>query len=417
MNPALLPLQMQRNAKDTQDMFADLANWTGEIQETDAKLKNQSAKGAKVVQQLRNKRQRAKHVVRVDSDGSEIEESGGEEEENEEEERLRMAEEFKNEGNTYFKSGKYEKAIESYTMSLSLDTSNAVFAANRAMAYMKIKKYREAEDDCTRALKHDPSYEKALFRRANCRNELGKLEGAENDYKSVLKINPKNREAKNTLEMINNRLKTNVSWTLERPKNASKIKFEGVDILEKNTPLIDTNKVVKSIEPATCIEEIEEKMKPEVVNTINEQTKDQPAELVKKDSLETVKKEEESDEPFNYQAPKNSFELERDWRSIKTYKNKAKYLQIGEPHMLAAYFAPQLPKFLVEICTTLLHHVKRESGREAISFSIDFLSAVARVPRFNTALFFLLEAEKSIIKELFDLLYSAPANLQAAFLN
>lgn len=85
--------------------------------------------------------------------------------------------------------------------------------------------------------------------------------------------------------------------------------------------------------------------------------------------------------------------------------------------MLAAYFAPQLPKFLVEICTTLLHHVKRESGREAISFSIDFLSAVARVPRFNTALFFLLEAEKSIIKELFDLLYSAPANLQAAFLN
>ena len=39
-----------------------------------------------------------------------------------------MAEEFKNDGNTFFKSGDYEKAIESYTMSLSLDTSNAVFA-------------------------------------------------------------------------------------------------------------------------------------------------------------------------------------------------------------------------------------------------------------------------------------------------
>ena len=39
-----------------------------------------------------------------------------------------MAEEFKDDGNTFFKSGAYEKAIESYTMSLSLDTSNAVYA-------------------------------------------------------------------------------------------------------------------------------------------------------------------------------------------------------------------------------------------------------------------------------------------------
>ena len=67
---------------------------------------------------------------------------------------------------------------------------------------------------------------------------------------------------------------------------------------------------------------------------------------------------DELDEAFNYQAPKNSFELERDWRSIKTFKNKAKYLKIGEAQMLAAFFAPQLPKFLVEICTALLHHVK-----------------------------------------------------------
>jgi len=278
---------MQRNAKDTQDLFADLANWTGEIQETDAKLKSQSAKGAKVVQQLRSKRQRAKHVVRVDSDGSEIEESGGENEDDEEEERLRMAEEFKDDGNTFFKSGAYEKAIESYTMSLSLDTSNAVYAANRAMAYMKIKKYREAEEDCTRALKHDPSYEKALFRRAQCRNELGKLEGAENDFKAVLKMNPKNREAKKTLDKINNRLKTKVAWTLERPKNASKIKFEGVDILEKNTPLVTTSKEVKSIEPAACIEE---KLKPDAVKKIKEQTKDQPAELVKKTKFKKKKK-------------------------------------------------------------------------------------------------------------------------------
>ena len=132
-----------------------------------------------------------------------------------------------------------------------------------------------------------------LFSRAQCRNELGKLEGAENDFKAVLKMNPKNREAKKTLEKINNRLKTKVAWTLERPKNASKIKFEGVDILEKNTPLVSTSKEVKAIEPAACIEEIEEKVKPDAVNTIEEQTKDQPAELVKKDYFEAVETVEE----------------------------------------------------------------------------------------------------------------------------
>ena len=107
MNPAMLPLQMQRNAKDTQDLFADLglalelidfgcsiycfvnlatasfcfwqpawANWTGDIQKTDEKLKKKSQKGAKVVQQLGIKRQKKKNYVTVDSDDSEIELAG-----------------------------------------------------------------------------------------------------------------------------------------------------------------------------------------------------------------------------------------------------------------------------------------------------------------------------------------------------
>ncbi|CAG5111167.1 Oidioi.mRNA.OKI2018_I69.chr2.g5500.t1.cds [Oikopleura dioica] len=269
MNPAMLPLQMQRNAKDTQDLFADLGLALElldfgcsiycfvnlQLRKTDEKLKRQSQKGAKVVQQLRNKRQRKKHVVRVDSDGSEIESAGEENEDDEEEERLQLAEEYKNEGNAHFKAGEFEKAIESYTMSLSLDVSNAIFAANRAMAYMKVKKYREAEEDCTRALKHDASYEKALFRRAQCRNELGKLEGAVQDFKAVLRMNPKNGEAKKTLEKINNRLKTKVAWTLERPKNASKIKFEAVEIAEKNSP--------KLAEEPEANEEVAEKIKEE----------------------------------------------------------------------------------------------------------------------------------------------------------
>ena len=73
--------------------------------------------------------------------------------------------EYKDQGNAHFKNGTFDKAVECYTMAQSLDISNPVYPANRAMANLKLKNWKEAEEDCTRALRHDPTYEKALFRR------------------------------------------------------------------------------------------------------------------------------------------------------------------------------------------------------------------------------------------------------------
>ena len=70
-------------------------------------------------------------------------------------------------------------------LSKSLDPTNPVYPANRAMASLKLQKWQDAEDDATRALRHDPSYQKALFRRAQARDQLGKLDGAEMDYRWV----------------------------------------------------------------------------------------------------------------------------------------------------------------------------------------------------------------------------------------
>ena len=151
MNPALLPLQAQQNAKMAQDAFADLAGWTSSIKEKDKKLKTSAEKGKKAVDEIRSKRMRKKHVVKgfeileislqklksfdwlkifkrqclVDSDGSEIESEG--EADREEEERLEAAEEYKNIGNEHFKNKRYKEAIESYTMASSLDVSNPTY--------------------------------------------------------------------------------------------------------------------------------------------------------------------------------------------------------------------------------------------------------------------------------------------------
>ena len=93
-------------------------------------------------------------------------------------------------------------------------------------------------------------------------------------------MNPKNGEAKKTLEKINNRLKTKVAWTLERPKNASKIKFEALEITEKNAPkLVETPNANLKIE---AIEEIKEeneiKEVPQSEAKIDEQTNESNSE-------------------------------------------------------------------------------------------------------------------------------------------
>ena len=67
---------------------------------------------ALVLEKVRSKRQ--KHVVVVDSDGSEIEDENQEEEE--EEARIEAAVEYKDQGNEHFKNGNYQEAAQCYTM-------------------------------------------------------------------------------------------------------------------------------------------------------------------------------------------------------------------------------------------------------------------------------------------------------------
>jgi len=434
MNPALLPLQAQQNAKMAQDAFADLAGWTSSIKEKDKKLKTSAEKGKKAVDEIRSKRMRKKHVVKVDSDGSEIESEG--EADREEEERLEAAEEYKNIGNEHFKNKRYKEAIESYTMASSLDVSNPTYPANRAMTYMKLEKYSEAEEDCSRAIKHDPTYEKALFRRAQCRNFLGKLEGAKLDYQAVLKINPKNKLAKKELSEIEARLHQKVKWTFERPKSASKIKHKIISITEKNKPEkfqqsnLEDDQTAKSdsteismkvIENIENWEEENNKNKtenniteniPNLIEEIEDKIEEKTEKKIEPESMKegkhTLENQDEKieDVKFDFSKPGNSFELERDWRSIKSLSGKAKYLRIDESDRLAALFAPQLPKFLVEICSALLYSIRNSDEKEAIRYCETFLRSISSLPRFQTALFFLMDEERRVISDLFEILKS-----------
>ncbi|KAH9368857.1 hypothetical protein HPB48_004356 [Haemaphysalis longicornis] len=84
---------------------------------------------------------------------------------------LEKAKAFKNQGNKYFKEGKFDKAIECYSEAIAIcpkESTNelATFYQNRAAAFENLKNYTEVIADCTKAIELNNTYIKALHRRA-----------------------------------------------------------------------------------------------------------------------------------------------------------------------------------------------------------------------------------------------------------
>jgi import receptor subunit TOM70 len=99
---------------------------------------------------------------------------------------LEQSQDYKNQGNVHFKSGKYDEAIEFYNKAIdacpiknTIDLST--FYQNRAAAYELLKKWSSVKDDCTKALELNPRYVKALHRRARACEQLKELENCLED--------------------------------------------------------------------------------------------------------------------------------------------------------------------------------------------------------------------------------------------
>ena len=77
----------------------------------------------------------------------------------------------------------------------------------------------------------------------------------------------------------------------------------------------------------------------------------------KPENLEKVEKSEPVEVKQNFTKPTTSFELERDWRSFQNKSTKAAYLKfIDDPMNIARYFAPQLPKYIIDICRNTIKY-------------------------------------------------------------
>ncbi|XP_037279432.2 translocase of outer membrane 70 isoform X1 [Rhipicephalus microplus] len=97
---------------------------------------------------------------------------------------------FKNQGNKYFKEGKFDKAIECYSEAIALcppqnKNELATFYQNRAAAYENLKNYTAVITDCTKAIDLNFQYVKALHRRAKAYEVVNELDKCLEDITAV----------------------------------------------------------------------------------------------------------------------------------------------------------------------------------------------------------------------------------------
>lgn len=116
------------------------------------------------------------------------------------------AQKCKDEGNEYFKNGKWDSAIKQYTKAINLTTTEtkelAVYYKNRAAAYLKQEKYEQALEDCNKSLSIVPSDPKALYRRCQALENLQRYEESYRDATQIFKDDPSNKIIQPVLERL-----------------------------------------------------------------------------------------------------------------------------------------------------------------------------------------------------------------------
>ncbi|KAL2936327.1 Peptidyl-prolyl cis-trans isomerase FKBP62 [Bienertia sinuspersici] len=116
---------------------------------------------------------------------------------------------LKEEGNSSFKEGDLNGALEKYSLSMvflsclvlnevdvriSFSQQATSVVLNMAASFLKKREFRQGGHFCSIALNHNPDNVKALFRRANAAMGLGNYELASRDLKVAHEVEPSNQE-------------------------------------------------------------------------------------------------------------------------------------------------------------------------------------------------------------------------------
>ncbi|VDL60887.1 unnamed protein product [Hymenolepis diminuta] len=267
----------------------------------------------------------------------------------------------KNRGNKFFKVGRYDKAIECYTLALEqcpLDsvTDRATFYQNRAAARENLGEFESAIADCNSSLELNPTYVKALNRRARLLGKTGNLQGSLLDITACCLLEKfKNNDTVQTMDHVLKEIAKELqkaeptkshhlpsadfikfylgAWTTNIfSSEAMKIPGrKSVLVSEKEEKKVEIAKVEERKTPAKVNEkgdekEEQEKMVEEEGQVASEQTQGQKAdEIVPEEKLEERKEVETAGE--------NGTTKEQAFEEAKEKKEAEKPNMVKEPKL------------------------------------------------------------------------------------
>ncbi|KHN10072.1 serine/threonine-protein phosphatase 5-like [Glycine soja] len=114
---------------------------------------------------------------------------------------------LKDQGNEFFKSGKYLKAAALYTQAIKQDPSNPTLYSNRAAALLQLDKLNKALDDAEMTIKLKPQWEKGYFRKGSILEAMKRYDDALAAFQIALQYNPQSQEVTKKIKKINQLMK------------------------------------------------------------------------------------------------------------------------------------------------------------------------------------------------------------------
>lgn len=107
-----------------------------------------------------------------------------------------QAEAIKNQGNQFFKSGKYADAISKYLQATKIDPSVPAYWSNMAACYEKLGKFEDMSNAASECIKADKKFVKGYFRLATAQKALNDLAACIKTLESGLAIQSSNPDLK-----------------------------------------------------------------------------------------------------------------------------------------------------------------------------------------------------------------------------
>lgn len=117
------------------------------------------------------------------------------------------ADQLKTHGNQKMVSGQYQEAVNYYTKAIEMDSSSAIYFANRAAAHTHLKEYKKAIADCESSLRIDSNYSKAYSRLGTALFYEGSYHSAVEKYAKAVELEPSNEGYRADLKAAEDKLR------------------------------------------------------------------------------------------------------------------------------------------------------------------------------------------------------------------